>query len=90
MWARVLMCAWCFSIVLQGKPPVHAQGPTEHDLGQDRDIAAINRHLEFTDGQVNLLARQVDQITGGIEVFCWITGIITAGSIVVQVRSKRS
>ena len=81
--------AICLAFVLQGKPPAGAQ------TVQDTQIAELNSHLAHTDGIVDAdekrlrdIELQMSEMQGEERVAFVIIGLISAGSIVLQVKVK--
>jgi hypothetical protein len=103
---KVAFLSVCLLAVFSGHhPPVQAQ--TQHvkvqtipvikteDALQDRDIAAINKHLEATDAAVETLRKAtelqgnvVSAIHGEIEAFGLLLTVLSIAAIVIQIKKQ--
>jgi hypothetical protein len=82
--------AVCALMVLQGRPPMGAQ------TVQDTQIAELNGHLAHTDGIVDAdekrlrdIELQMSEMQGEARAAFLIIGLLSGGSIVLQIRVKK-
>jgi hypothetical protein len=102
---KVMCIALCLIVMFGGNhPPSHAQVPTfvqqtvsNEDIGQDHDIAALNKHLETTDAlaetqrvTLEVLGNDVAEIKGEERIFGGLITILCGGGLVIQLRRKDS
>jgi len=80
----------CLVYAFQGKPPAAAQSV------QDHEIAELNQHLTHTDGIVDSdgkrlrdIELQIAEMQGEERAAFIILGLLTSGSIVLQIRVKK-
>jgi hypothetical protein len=98
---KFVFIAVCFVVCFSGQhPPAQAQQQfvpviTAEDAAQDRDIAAINKHLESTDARVekqwDLLSTNANELSGmrGEErIIGAVLGLLASSSLVVQLRRR--
>ena len=100
LFLRVLAFVFCLCMVFGGHhPPVQAQDRSQRpspisseDAVQDTNIAAINKHLESTDGNVKETELRLSSIQDQLsEIHGWAVAVVflSGGSIVIHLVPKR-
>lgn len=81
----------CLAMAFQGRPPAGAQTTV-----QDMQIQELNGHLAHTDGIVDAdekrlrdIELQMSEMQGEARAAFIILGLLTSGSIVLQIRVKK-
>lgn len=84
---KTMGLAVCALMAFQGRPPVIAQ------TVQDAEINALNQHLAHTDGQIDAdekrlrdIELQVSEAQGEARMAFIILGLITSGSLILQIK----